>query len=849
MKNNNIITEIKNYIISRKQYFLLPIFLLLLFPLALANAPNIDIDSPFEHYADDSGYTAKTGYRFTLSEDRTLISVNVDTAATELTRAYILDSSKNNLYNASINSFVANFNVDLNANTTYYIAFDRDGASYSLRRNLTTVYPQERRFVTYTGGLRQSAGVSQDTTDFGFNLDFMTFSPSEGIAYHSFDDGLNFTYVKLYNLTQGKEYKVTIDNLIDTYSNQPFEVFDIYDDFEDGIIDTSLFTCGTLCNETFESGKLYVKVLEAGSNDQRRPIYTNTPINNPHMVSLVEFFDLNAVSQTTNVVGFVEDATLLTDPTSDDTYSLFRIQNQNNINGGLDRLLFTNINNGVSSYSQFQNDFSPNDFCPGAANGDCPLSTYYLKLNSTNFTAYTQLNDMGEIQGENNIDSPLRFTVSHFGTVVNAYILISELGIYENQEELLNLSCSDTTCTFTPNQDVENLVLEIPNTNQNQSLNVTFEEVIPPSIIPNGSIVLLPGQSFSYELNQTYNVTTATGNGDLYFIDSSDGLSDDGTFNIYTRNADNDITNFAAEVTSPDCPQVLPGMAIPGFFNSGVPTDGYFCHYDEDTVEVVWARINQSLSDNTQLVFEYVRPSSGLPMVPPSGVNITLPNQSYTLNSTGVDIPFEYSAATSPYTVYYDVSFFNGAISRNVRLNTTLTSFVEPVTSADVVISDDYSIVVVSRDQDGENTSTSNYTINLCINNWVRNNATCVDDLRNVSYYDSNLCTEQYDIPDDNGTQEVCDDGFLSDEQLNNDQSQFYTNLMVLLLAIVGFATAIIISWTSKNVVVTLFAFLLTAFGTIFVLNNSPEEFKLVYALLGSAVAIFVLVSGFKREN
>jgi len=91
------------------------------------------------------------------------------------TRGYILDSSKGNLVNISFVGNVATFTnpILLTANTVYYVAGDKDGASYTRHYDSSTTYPHVLGIVNITAGLNDgNDGASLAMSILSFNYSF-----------------------------------------------------------------------------------------------------------------------------------------------------------------------------------------------------------------------------------------------------------------------------------------------------------------------------------------------------------------------------------------------------------------------------------------------------------------------------------------------------------------------------------------------------------------------------------------------------------------------------------------------------------------------------------------------------
>lgn len=227
-------------------------------------------------------------------------------------------------------------------------------------------------------------------------------------------------------------------------------------------------------------------------------------------------------------------------------------------------------------------------------------------------------------------------------------------------------------------------------------------------------------------------------------------------------------------------------------------------------------------------------------------VTIYEPNTDFTLNSTGTNIFFNYSAATGETPITYDVYFTNGAINRTVLLDTSSTTFTQSIDKDDIVITDDYNILVVSKNFFSENITISPYTINLCINNYQPVYSDCVDDEQVKTYNDTNTCSQQYDVPNDNNTLVSCDDGILSDselltQELNNDTVK---NILLVFAVLVGFGLFMVLG---RNNITVIIGWLLLIFANIILHANrvliTESTYSSIYILASILGAILFFIS------
>lgn len=105
-------------------------------------------------------------------------------STSDSTKAYILDSSKNVLATSNFIGDFAYFSYQLLANTTYYLATDKNGASGTHIKDTGIGYPQVKTYFNWTGGLNNGSDYGSEFYDFNVtqavhfsfnNLDFQSF--------------------------------------------------------------------------------------------------------------------------------------------------------------------------------------------------------------------------------------------------------------------------------------------------------------------------------------------------------------------------------------------------------------------------------------------------------------------------------------------------------------------------------------------------------------------------------------------------------------------------------------------------------------------------------------------------
>lgn len=139
---------------------------------------------------------------------------------------------------------------------------------------------------------------------------------------------------------------------------------------------------------------------------------------------------------------------------------------------------------------------------------------------------------------------------------------------------------------------------------------------------------------------------------------------------------------------------------------------------------------------------------------PPTPVTIYTPNTSsvYVINSTGVDILFNWSNTTDEegdYPITYKVAISNNGFSSSENISEILsdTNFTKSFNSNDYV-NGNYRVFVYAFDSLGNyDISSISGTFNICVSDWQPNEGVCINGVANVTYVDSNSCSIEYDKP------------------------------------------------------------------------------------------------------
>lgn len=167
--------------------------LMLLATVQSGLASIVDEPGPYAFTLTDNGYTAKTGYKVTMTSDADLINLTMEAGWSGITAAYVLDSSRSVLATTTTlngNTFTFSPAYSMSNGVTYYVVVDNGGSSYDLRRKNTGVsYPQSGTLLDWIAGAYQSGGVGVDSSSEALVVESLTFddgaAPPSGINTHT----------------------------------------------------------------------------------------------------------------------------------------------------------------------------------------------------------------------------------------------------------------------------------------------------------------------------------------------------------------------------------------------------------------------------------------------------------------------------------------------------------------------------------------------------------------------------------------------------------------------------------------------------------------------------------------
>lgn len=718
-----------------------------------------------------------------------------------------------------------------------------------------------------------------------------------------YETGYNGTvWVNLGNITANTNYTINISNS-NIYPQKPYEVFSIFDDFNDNTLNTTLWDCrgDTFCKE--ENGSLVIE----RNND--RAIYMNDIYNMSGDFRILQrmmfklgfdvnnaaYFGVNNNSDRLRVV---------------DGGQVFVIQG---FNSGIG--ITQGLNGKVSTFIQIG---YPN----GTVNVTYPSNVTktdnvwgrYVQERYQNITRIAVLSNNESL----NFDwytTDLNDTL-FYGQAMqrpNAQLLTDFVAI-SNHNYDLNISCSNNICVVRSPSNIEEATFNLSTSFDYQDLNISLVEDIPSLSIVNVSIIpeiIYFGDNLTgvCEVETYLNVTSPVIN--LTWFNNGVAITNNGfspsSFDrsgtvlsgvvvdnytltplknefeyspsvsfiknapicgvnyrlelcgqVYQRSEGVFHSNYGispypsigsfpffinsscilggvveAELTSQfACPST--GSAKIVFSENSLPlnTDTLpsYLYGDGDTItlqcSVLVDDLQDSLNESVIITIEEVAPST---------VSIFEPFGSYTLNSTGQPLNISFSPSTGYPVPSYTVYFTNGVVNY-LLLETPLNGFETIVTSSTVLLSGNYSLRVVANNSVGTSVAVGDSNIAFCINTWNETRTVCIDDLQTILYTDLFACSQQYDVPSDNGTIVSCDDGLFTDSELLNrelDQKQAVILIIAITLLLLFGCIALFLN---QNIVMNIIGFLLLIAGGVLTFSSKGvlaiENFSVLWVLL-----------------
>lgn len=134
----------------------------------IGNLTNYTLDAHNATWEGTDSVSTMNGIRIIPNRNVTLISFQKNSNTTA-TRAYILDASKAVLQNVSYTGVTAIFNYNLVVGTTYYLADDNSGATYTrtFSVGVSPLYNINGTNINFTGGLNNGGNDSTRALDIG----------------------------------------------------------------------------------------------------------------------------------------------------------------------------------------------------------------------------------------------------------------------------------------------------------------------------------------------------------------------------------------------------------------------------------------------------------------------------------------------------------------------------------------------------------------------------------------------------------------------------------------------------------------------------------------------------------
>lgn len=183
------------------------------------------------------------------------------------------------------------------------------------------------------------------------------------------------------------------------------------------------------------------------------------------------------------------------------------------------------------------------------------------------------------------------------------------------------------------------------------------------------------------------------------------------------------------------------------------------------------------------------------PNLPPTAPILISPNCSseYTIsiNPSTYSTPIFYNWLSSNSTnpLYYNVNMYDSV--GNLLEDVCQTSIGDNITNCTQYIDSssfnlgNYYYNVTACDTNSLCNESISCNFYVCMNNWIANNNSCLNSNKLISYYDSNNCNAQYDIPLDNGTYTSCTIPNTNSTQYNKDILNGLYVIILLFLALI----------------------------------------------------------------
>jgi len=245
-----------------------------------------------------------------------------------------------------------------------------------------------------------------------------------------------------------------------------------------------------------------------------------------------------------------------------------------------------------------------------------------------------------------------------------------------------------------------------------------------------------------------------------------------------------------------------------------------FNFYDSTTGQFIWFEAYLNVTYDTS---------------PPIKSNLTNPNENQiiTLNSSGVDVFFNWTDSKATYNVS-----IGKLISIYDIVSSTEDTSVTVILSSNNLTNGTYKAFINAYNSVGVNSSVS-YTFGLCVNDWNGINTTCTSNLLTRYYVDDNNCPIEYNKPVNETL--ACDVGSSSGTGtvIVEDNSDY------LLLIMWGFLIFLSILLISQNInmgwfilPLTLISFVMFSYNDLFE-DNNLRIIILIFSMIFFAVSIF----------
>lgn len=286
------------------------------------------------------------------------------------------------------------------------------------------------------------------------------------------------------------------------------------------------------------------------------------------------------------------------------------------------------------------------------------------------------------------------------------------------------------------------------------------------------------------------------------------------------------------------------------------PSEMDFVYFNDSllTLDVDYNMLSQQDGGDGNVIIRFLNSSNGVYRISNQGLTYTVStvtiyapiNLDVTLNSTGRDVLFNWSEAVSDSntSIDYDVFLVNGLSTLELATGLNTTSYNELF--FDTTPQLPYNFILQSCDTYNCTNSTRLNAVTFCLNSWSESLSTCTNSTQIKTYTDDNSCSEQYDVPLDNGTSVSCAVVLGYEETLQSERGIPRSAWIMLFLIVGSFTLALL---TQNGLLFGLSGIVVMLSGFFFVPNLTVDKFSSIATILFGLFIFFIgaLIS-FKRK-